>query len=359
MALITASIDVPNVNIEPGKQFSKNVRRWQGAPGIERTASGRLWGTWFSGGETEPVVENYIILATSDDDGISWSDPVVVVSPEGEDRAFDPVVWLDPAGRLWWFWAQNRGLSDGVYGVWGAYLKNPDAERMQWSVPRRICNGVMKNRPTVTSNGTWLLPAAIWICKEPLLKEMAHEQFSNVVASYDNGLTFNLIGKADIPDRTHDEHYIVERKDGSLWMLVRTSYGVGQSISTDGGMTWSHGTPSNIKNADSRLFIRRLRSGRLLLVHHDTTENIRNNLTVALSEDDGLTWYGNLMLDERIGVSYPDATEADDGRIFIVYDYNRETDKEILMAVVTEDDIIAGKCVSRTATLKQIISKPL
>ena len=357
MNLATASIDAPNVNTNPGKEFFKEARQWQGVPGIERTASGRLWATWFSGGKTEPTVENYIILATSDDDGISWDDPVAVVAPEGDDRAFDPVLWLDPEGRLWWFWAQNKGESDGIYGVWGTFLENPDTEEMRWSVPRRLCNGVMKNRPTVTTNGTWLLPAAIWICKEPFLEEMADERFSNVVASNDNGLTFSLIGRADIPDRTHDEHYIVERKDGSLWMLVRTCYGIGQSISTDGGITWSPGIPSNIKNADTRFFIRRLRSGRLLLVHHDTTENIRNNLTVALSEDDGMTWYGNLLIDEREGVSYPDAVETDDGRIFIAYDYNRETNKEILMAVVTEEDVIAGKCISPPATLKKVISK--
>ncbi len=32
---------------------------------------------------------------------------------------------------------------------------------------------------------------------------------------------------------------VVERKDGSLWMLLRTSYGIGQSVSADGGATWS------------------------------------------------------------------------------------------------------------------------
>ena len=37
---------------------------------------------------------------------------------------------------------------------------------------------------------------------------------------------------------------IVERKDGSLWMLVRTQYGIGQSVSVDKGATWSQGGPS-------------------------------------------------------------------------------------------------------------------
>ena len=32
--------------------------------------------------------------------------------------------------------------------------------------------------------------------------------------------------------RQFDEHMFVERKDGSLWLLVRTNYGIGESIST-------------------------------------------------------------------------------------------------------------------------------
>jgi hypothetical protein len=66
-------------------------------------------------------------------------------------------------------------------------------------------------------------------------------------------------------------------------------------------------------------------------------------LTAYLSEDEGETWQGGLVLDERQGVSYPDLTEGKDGLIYCIYDYSRREEKEILMAVFREGDIPAGR----------------
>ena len=67
----------------------------------------------------------------------------------------------------------------------------------------------------------------------------------------------------------------------------------------------------------------------------------RSLLTAWLSDDDGKTWRGGLMLDERTGVSYPDGFQAPDGTIYISWDRNRSTDGEILMARFTEEDVLA------------------
>src|SRR6185312_16329866 len=110
--------------------------------------------------------------------------------------------------------------------------------------------------------------------------------------------------------------------------------------------SWSAAKRASIPHIASRFFIRRLRSGRLLLVKHnpqmDTAwlagESVpavwqqRSRLTAYLSDDDGRSWKGGLLLDERVAVSYPDGDQAPDGRIFLIYDYNRTTDKEILLA---------------------------
>lgn len=77
---------------------------------------------------------------------------------------------------------------------------------------------------------------------------------------------------------------------------------------------------------------------------------------MELSEDDGQTWKGYLLLDER-GVTYPDGVQAEDGQIYTVYDHGRKTDKEILMAVFREGDVLAGKCISSNARLKVIVNK--
>lgn len=37
----------------PGPEYGPQTRRWQGIPGIERAANGRLWATWYSGTDGE------------------------------------------------------------------------------------------------------------------------------------------------------------------------------------------------------------------------------------------------------------------------------------------------------------------
>lgn len=154
---------------------------------------------------------------------------------------------------------------------------------------------------------------------------------------------------------------VVERRDGSLWMLVRTSYGIGQSISLDGGLSWSPGTPSGLRNANSRFHIRRLASGRLLLVHHDPPDPIagpppRSHLVARLSADDGKSWSGGLSIDERLHVSYPDAVQAPDGLVYLVYDFERHGAREILLAAFTEEDVQAGGPVSGRARFRVRVS---
>lgn len=117
------------------------------------------------------------------------------------------------------------------------------------------------------------------------------------------------------------------RRDGSLWMLVRTYSWIGQSVSTDRGKTWGQSGPSGIRRPSTRFFIRRLKSGRLLMVKHNPPSiRFRSHLTAYLSDDDGKSWSGGLLLDERNGVSYPDGVEADNGKINVIYDRGRDTE---------------------------------
>ena len=140
-------------------------------------------------------------------------------------------------------------------------------------------------------------------------------------------------------------------------MLVRTRYGIGESTSTDGGKTWSEFQPSSIPHVVSRFFIRRLISGKLLLVRHNPPEmKGRSHLTAYLSDDDGKTWTGGLLLDERLAVSYPDGAQDKDGVIRVIYDFERNKSKQILMAAFTEGDVAAGQ-PSGTTRLRVLINQ--
>lgn len=347
---------------------------FRGIPGVEVTASGRIWVTWYGGGNDEGS-QNLALLARSDDDGRSWSAPLAMVDPPGNVRAYDPVLWMDPRGRLWWFWNQCESLEgspafDGRGGVFAAWTADPDAGESSWSAPARLCNGIMMNKPTVRADGAWLLPAAIWAdyaaeITHRRFPELAGERFSNVFVSWDEGRGFVRLGGADVPGRTCDEHMIVERRDGSLWMPVRTRHGIGESFSADGGRTWTPGLSSRLPGPGSRFHLRRLRSGNLLFISHagDPTAGRdngnggvwtgRSHLTAWLSDDDGDTWPWRLELDERGNVSYPDAAQDAAGNIVIVYDRERYRCGEILLARVAEHDIRSGGLVTPGSYLRR------
>jgi hypothetical protein len=323
---------------------------FQGIPSLERSPGGRLWATWYGGGVTEDH-HNYIMLVTSGDDGHTWTNLKLVIDPdrEGPVRAYDPCPWLDPTGRLWLFWAQRTKVHPYLFAI---TTDNPDDADAVWSEPRRICEGVMMCKPTVTREGDWLLPTAIW-----------HRAGScRVVASPDQGRTWTLRGTATVPDpkdRNCDEPMIVQRQDGSLWMWVRTRYGIGESLSKDAGRSWSDVRPSAVAHATARFFLRRLASGNLLLVKHGplAQRTGRSHLTAYLSKDDGRSWLGGLLLDERSGVSYPDGFQSDDGLVYIIHDFDRRGEKEILMSVFAEEDALAGKDVSKKVRRRVLINK--
>lgn len=361
------SLQPPPINTAPGPEYSDSARIFQGIPALERAANGRLWAAWYAGGSNEPGEGpgNYVVLVTSRDDGKTWSKPKVVVDPPGDVRAYDETLWLDPQGHLWLFWAQSYQWWDGRSGVWCIVTQNPGAETPRWSVPRRLGDGIMMNKPVVLKNGDWLLPVSVW--DFPADKRTPERYQHNlgdgigvkVIYSCDQGKTFSLLGKTRSPAPNADEHMIVERRDGSLWMLIRTNNGIAESMSTDGGKSWTPARPSTIPHLVSRFFIRRLNSGRLLLVKHAPTPDkakIRMNLTAFLSDDDGRTWKGGLMLDDRPGVSYPDGVQDKKGVIRIIYDYMRDRDKMILMASFSEEDVLAGK-PSATTRLRVLVNQ--
>ena len=344
-------------------------RLWQGIPAIERTQNGRLYACWYSGKQTEEP-GNIVVIEKSDDDGKTWSDGFYVIAHDDpEVRCFDPALWIDPRGRLWLFWTQAWMYYDNRDGVWAVICDDPDAENVVFGELRRLMNGLMLNKPIVTKQGEWLFPAALWsrAFSQPQEDhpELRSEELANVYASLDEGVTFERRGGVDVPDRAFDEHCFVELNDGRLWMTVRTKYGIGQAFSSDGGRTWEGVGPSGHTGPNSRFFVRRLKSGRLLLVNHLNPTyqtrpqdwNIRNNLVAMLSDDDGKTWQGALVLDARDCVSYPDGVQSENGDIYVIYDRDRYGAREILMAVFTEEDVLEGGLVRSHSRLRQLVSR--
>jgi len=353
-------------------------RVWQGIPGIERTAGGRLFFTWFTGGEVEPREENMVILCYSDDDGRTHSPiKIMAVPPVPGARCYDPTPWIDPKGRLWYIFCRGS-RETAEHGVYARICDDPDALEPVFGPEFRIGFddvpfSFRMNKPTVLSTGEWIMP--VTYSKELIYAWNAgrddpepRDGFSNqpvlhgVSISYDEGKTWSkLHGEVDSPPWAL-ENMIIELKDGRLWMLVRTNAGfLWESFSTDKGITWSEGKRSNIITPGSRFFIRRLSSGNLLLVNH-TTNRSRTNIRAQISVDDGKTWSRGLLLDNRPRISYPDGVEDAEGNIWIIYDFDRNgrgderTFGQMVMARFREEDAMRGRDVSKTVVLRYVVN---
>jgi hypothetical protein len=327
-------------------------RAFTGIPSLAVSPGGRLWATWYAGPTPGEDHNNYVVLSTSGDDGQTWRE-VLVVDPDaaGPRRTFDPELWIAPDGKLRWFFADRVGSQSSSDVLWMIELADPESESSAWAPPACVARGVMMCKPTVLSSGEWVLPVCTWYT----------EQSSKMVVSSDGGKTWSIRGGATMPkeQRCFDEHMFVERKDGTIWLWSRTKSGIAESVSTDRGKTWPDLVPSALPHPSARFFVTRLASGNLLLVKHGPLDNRtdRRQLTAYVSTDDGKTWGGGLMLDERVGVSYPDGQQTADGLIRIIYDYRRTSDRQILLATFREEDAAAGKPVSTAVRLRQQVSQ--
>jgi len=367
------ALQTPVLNTSPGPEYWDENRDYNMTLGMDRSPGGRLWSAWVSGGDSD---KGYFVIASSDDEGKTWSKPRLIIDPTNAPnglrrRVLVGNLWTDPTGKLWLFFDQSMGYYDGRAGDWATVCDDPDAENPAWSKPVRIWHGATLCKPTVLSTGEWLLPISLWERgmigpKDRLGEEHRNLDLlrgANLFASTDQGKTWNRHGRCRFPLENHsfDEHMVIERKDGSLWMLARTTKGMMQSFSTDRGRLWSEPTEA-FPHIAARFFIRRLQSGNILFVRHgamDETTKSRSHLTAFLSDDDGKTWKGGLVLDDRNGISYPDGFQHPDGRIFIQYDRGRGGEAEILFATFSEADVLAGKPVAETTGLRQLVSKAM
>ena len=342
---------------------SPATRRFSGVPSVAVSQkSGRLWMTYYASCTDGEDSNNYSVLATSVDGGESWKE-VLFADPDGKGpmRSFDPEVWIDPDNRLRWTWSErvmplrngdeNRFLSGGKEmkqddRLWMAEL-DPDCEPARPVPAREIGRGIMMCKPIVARDGSWLFPVALW----------GAAPSACVLESLDAGRTFKELGGATLPEdiREYDEHNIVELMTGGLRAYMRTDakcgHAIWQSESLDGGVTWSEPRACDFLQLNSRIFVRRLKDGRLLLVKNGgLNEKLekREKMMAFLSDDDGRTWKGGLMLWDRFYCSYPDGDQGADGTIYLVFDGNRfGKEREMYFSRFTVDDVLARRPVSR------------
>ncbi len=351
-----------NVLCDPkSTHFHEDIRIFQGCPTIAVSKGGRIFLGWYAGGLREPHMNNFNLLVTSDDGGQTWSKPVLVIpsSYEFQIQALDIQLFIDPAGVLHVQWVQDNTRSwretdphvwegrapqlvDGYFfgdyrhAEWEMLCEAPDAAELVFTEPRYVYQGFLRCKPTFLNSGRWL--------------NFAYDQLNDRYGyhiSDDGGKAYRHLYGGKKLQTDFDESMAYEMRDGRIRMLARSALGeLAESYSVDGGETWSEPQPSGIVSADSRFYIGRTPSGRMLLVVNDNPVG-RTDMTVCLSEDDGMTWPYKVCIDRRLWLSYPDVDFCGD-RICLTYDIDRTVDAEIVFAAFTEEDIIKGREISVT-----------
>jgi len=154
-----------------------------------------------------------------------------------------------------------------------------------------------------------------------------------VFVSDDQGRTWQRSNVLDIGQGRHDhagsiEGTVVERRDGSLYQLLRTETGwLYEAVSRDGGLLWEDFRQSQIKSVTCCAQLARLADGRIALLwnhpprHRPDSGSSREELSIAFSSDECATWSPPQVIAANYGgrgrVSYPYLYERKPGQLWI------------------------------------------
>ena len=182
----------------------------------------------------------------------------------------------------------------------------------EWSKSLIDTNGAIMIKPVLYINNGNRAIAAF---------HTKHRNGCGVYYSDDSGVTWEKSNQVNTPPHkaggfhkgerwNHGavEPSVVEFKDGRLWMLIRNAQDyLYESFSEDRGETWSIPVQSRFFGTITMPTIKKLSSGKILLIWNNTTPlpEVENNggywedvftnrdvLHAAISDDDGKTWIG-------------------------------------------------------------------
>jgi len=287
---------------------------------------------------------------TSGDDGRTWQSQAVFAEPAkfriSDERAIIRTrkgvliaAFMNLAERRW-TWDDQLGNAPGA--VLPTCVMRSTNEGATWEVPRKLHDdwtGAIREI-LETRSGRVVFTSM----------KMRHNPGRHTVLTYstdDQGVIWRPSNVIDLGGAgNHDgvtEATIVELKDGRLLMLLRTNWGrFWLAESTDGGLAWHPLGPSDIPASSSPSLLRRLQSGRIVLVWNrpfpegqatypmsggdrrwsaTPASAYRGELSIAFSNDDCRTWSPPVVIARnraaRARLAYPYLFEASPGELWL------------------------------------------
>lgn len=281
---------------------------------------GGLVAAWFGGThEKHPDVGIWV----SRYDGKKWDAPVEVANgvQDAQTRhpCWNPVLFQPEKGPLLLFYKVGPSPS-----TWWGMLKTSDDHGVTWSSAQRLPEGILgpiKNKPIMVDG--------VLLCGSSTEHDgwrLHFERTTDLGKTWENtgpihdGRTFAAI-----------QPTLLTHADGAIQALCRSRQGkVVQTVSRDGGKTWSNVSATDLPNSNTGLDGVTLRDGRHLLVYNHTPRG-RTPLNVAVSAD-GKTWQAAAVLENQPGeYSYPAVIQTSDGLVHITYTWKRTRVKHVVL----------------------------
>lgn len=259
--------------------------------------------TEYYGGQSEDHSPARIVATYTPDHGRTWSPTLTLLENIARENVMSVTLLRLRSGEIAFFYLHKNSSSDLK-----AYMKLSRDEARTWSAPVCVTQAegyhVMNNdRVIQLKSGRLLAPIAY----SPDFRKLDH-WISFCYYSDDLGKSWKKSqSEIDLPKRGAMEPGLVELRDGSVMMIIRTQMGsIYKSYSQDGGITWTPSESMGLVAPVAPATIARIpKTGDLLIVWNNASDK-RSPLTTAISRDDGKTWdhIQNLETDPRFAYAY-------------------------------------------------------
>ncbi len=289
---------------------------------LAQREDGAVVGAWF-GGTHEGHMD--VRIWQSVFDGNRWAAPRAVAQGAYRDGSpssvFNPVLFQYPDhGPMLMFY-----LSGDFYP--GNMIRSYDGGR-SWSDPVVLpgdIRGASKNKPVLLSDGTLVCPD----------NGSGGLKFDR---TRDFGETWLEPGVTPPGEIDAIQPALLAHQDKRLQALGRSKTGsIVTTWSGDGGATWSALEKTSLPNNYSGIDAVTLSDGRFAVVYNHSGMKKsggwgkRTPLNVAISKD-GISWSAAVVLEDEPGeYSYPVIIQSADGRLHVLYTWNRLRMKHVVL----------------------------
>ena len=354
MNIIKANADYGIVN-----RVKDSIFGYQGWPTVARDENGTLYVVSSSFRTQHICPFGKTAMYISKNDGKTWSPPIVINDTYLDDRDAGLLclgggrmllTWFSHptsvySGSLYQYIKNSAGTLEspatmGMMSIYpnipaehskgGSFIRVSEDYGMTWSDTVKIPIS-SPHGPNLLRDGT-----IVYLGKAMYTDEVPEKSICSF-KSTDGGCTWQkqcvLALPEGVPAGCCHEPHVIELADGRLLGMIRVEanhltpkFTVYQTISGDGGETWSVPLPTGFEGSPPHLL--RHSSGALICTFGRRIESYGERARV--SYDNGATWPVEYVIDDRpndADLGYPSTVELDDGSLITVY-YQRHGDDE-------------------------------